>query len=494
MTKKIIIIGGGVAGLSTGIYGQMNGYDTEIIEMNKIPGGQCTAWDRKGYRFDYCLHWLVGTAKGGFHEIWKELDVINNQVKIIDHDVFLKMNDEKGDEFIIYANINRWEKYLLNFAPEDDKSIRKMCNDMRKGASFDFPEATKGIKDLGKRIKFLLSLLPVIPLFIKYGRKDCNNYFKELNFKNSKLAYFLGKMFGGRDFSAIAFIMMLGWFDKKNAGYLIGGSKPLAERMTNRYLSLGGKLSSGKKVSKIIVENNSATGIVLSDSTTCKADYIVSAADGHATIFDMLEGRYISKQINEAYSSWELFSPIVQVSFGINDEIKSEFPSQSFITENKKIGSTELKQGYSIMNYSFDPTMAPKGKNVIVIRFESPWKLWENIKDEDYKAEKEKVKAETTTILESHFPGISDKIEVIDVATPLSDVRYTGVWKASYEGFLPTSKNITKELKNTLPNLENFYMAGQWLTPGGGLPPSALWGKKVIKQICKKEKKSFVIK
>ncbi len=49
----------------------MNGYDTEVIEMHTLPGGQCTAWDRKGYRFDYCLHWLVGTAEGPFNDIWR---------------------------------------------------------------------------------------------------------------------------------------------------------------------------------------------------------------------------------------------------------------------------------------------------------------------------------------------------------------------------------------------------------------------------------------
>ena len=47
--KKIVIIGGGVAGLSAGIYAAMNGFETEIIEMHSVAGGQCTAWNRKKY-------------------------------------------------------------------------------------------------------------------------------------------------------------------------------------------------------------------------------------------------------------------------------------------------------------------------------------------------------------------------------------------------------------------------------------------------------------
>jgi phytoene dehydrogenase-like protein len=493
MSKKIIIIGGGVAGLSSGIYAQMNGYESEIIEMHTVPGGQCTAWVKKGYRFDYCLHWLVGTAKGQLKNIWKETDVINGGVTIIDHDIHTRMSDKDGEDFIIYTDINRWEEYLLKMAPEDSKSIKKMCNDMRKGALYEPADSGGGFRGMIKKSMAMIKMIPLLPLFFKYGKKDCNAYFSDLGFKNRKITYFLNKTYGARNFSAIAFIMMLGWFNQKNAGYLIGGSLPMAQRMAEKYRTLGGKLTLGKRVEKIIVENNIATGVILSDKTMIRGDYVIGAADGHSTIFEMLEGKYISKEIEEAYSSWELFTPIVQVSFGIDAEISSEYPVQSFIDGGKSIGSTELKFGYSLMNYSFDPTMAPRGKTVIVLRYESPWEYWQDMSKDQYKREKERIKSDARAIIESQLPETTGMIEVIDVATPLTDVRYTGVWKGSYEGFSPAPNNITRQLKNTLPELANFYMAGQWLYPGGGLPPSVMSGKSAIKQICKKDRKQFVI-
>ena len=144
------------------------------------------------------------------------------------------------------------------------------------------------------------------------------------------------------------------------------------------------------------------------------------------------------------------------------------------------------------MNYCFDKTMAPEGKNVIVMRFESPWDLWEGISDEEYKAEKVQIEKDARLLLEKHYPGISEYIEVADVATPVTDVRYTGVWKGSYEGFLPSSKNLMDNLNPTLPGLKKFYMAGQWLFPGGGLPPAGQSGKWAIQYICKDEKQKFV--
>lgn len=492
MRKKVLVIGGGVAGLSAGIYSAINGFDTEILEMHSVAGGQCTAWERKKYRFDYCLHWLVGTSKGAFHDIWKETNVLNNETEIIDHEIHSYIIDKDRNKFIIYSNIDCWEKYLIEIAPEDKKAITKMCNDMRKSAlltPFALPPQLRRPLDY---LRILPTMLPVINIIRKFGRLTCKEYFDKLNFKNERIKSALYSLYGERNFSALAFIFMLGWFNQKNAGYIKGGSYPLAQRMVDKFIKHGGKISYKKKVEEIIVENNIAKGVILSDGSKIFTDYVISTADGYTTIYKMLKGKFISKKIDNAYKKWELFTPLVQVSFGINKEIKSESPIIIYISKDIKIGMTKLENGYSIMNYSFDETMAPEGKTTIIMRFESPWKLWENLEKEEYLNEKKQIETDAIICLEKEFPGIKEFIEVIDVATPKTDVRYTGVKDGAYEGFLPTKENMMKSLDMTLPKLKNFYMAGQWLFPGGGLPPSAQTGKWVVQLICKKERKPFI--
>jgi len=223
MTKKVIIIGGGVAGLSAGIYAALNGFNTEILEMHSVAGGQCTAWKRKEYRFDYCLHWLVGTSQGAFNDIWKETNVLNEQTEIIDHEIHSRIFDKDRNEFTIYSNIDKWEQYLINFAPEDVKSIKKMCNAMRKSAllkPFALPPELRSPIDY---IKIIPVMLPIMKLIWKYGRLTCKEYFGKFNFKNEKLKSVFDAMYGDRNFSALAFIFMLAWFNQKNAGYIKGG-------------------------------------------------------------------------------------------------------------------------------------------------------------------------------------------------------------------------------------------------------------------------------
>ena len=492
MSKKVVIIGGGIAGLSAGIYAAMNGFETEIIEMHDVAGGQCTAWDRKGYRFDYCLHWLVGTSKGAFHEIWKETNVINSETEIIDHEIHSRILDEEGNEFIIYSNIDRWEKYLIELAPEDKASIQKMCSDMRKSALLEPFALAPELRSMFDYIRILPKMLPMFNVIRKFGRMTCGEYFEKLNFKNDRIKTIFFAMYGNRDFSALAFIFMLGWYNQKNAGYIKGGSYPLAQRMVEKFRKLGGTITYKKKVEKIIVESNVAKGILLSDGTKIPADYVISAADGYSTIFKLLDTKYMSKEIDFAYKYWELFTPIVQVSFGINKVIPSNSPILINISKEMLIGKTKLENGYSVMNYSFDTTMAPEGKTTIILRFDSPWKLWENMDAKEYKAEKLQIQKDATMYLEKEYPGISEFIEVIDVATPKTDVRYTGVKDGAYEGFMPSKNNMMKSLKMQLPGLQNFYMAGQWLFPGGGLPPSAQTGKWAVQLICKKEKQQFI--
>ncbi len=77
------------------------------------------------------------------------------------------------------------------------------------------------------------------------------------------------------------------------------------------------------------------------------------------------------------------------------------------------------------------------------------------------------------------------------MATPATWHRYTGNWQGSYEGFLPTRKTLMKSLGFTLPGLANFYMHGQWVAMGGGLPPAGFNGRALSRILCKKHGKRF---
>ena len=64
-------------------------------------------------------------------------------------------------------------------------------------------------------------------------------------------------------------------------------------------------------------------------------------------------------------------------------------------------------------------------------------------------------------------------------------MRYTGNWRGSFEGWLPTPEWQMKDVPRTLPGLSGFWMVGQWVAPGGGLPSVPMSARQVQQLICK---------
>ena len=132
--KSIIIIGAGIAGLSAGIYARRNGYDATIYELHYLPGGLCTAWKRRGFTFEGCMHYvgLVGSSpEHAFYRQWKELGVVPN-TKMIHHDVFHTFRDRSGRTLNIYTDVDKLEKELLSLSPSDAQEIKALCTAVRR--------------------------------------------------------------------------------------------------------------------------------------------------------------------------------------------------------------------------------------------------------------------------------------------------------------------------------------------------------------------------
>jgi len=93
---SIVIIGGGIAGLSAGIFAQANGLQATILEKHTLLGGECTGWDRKGYHIDGCIHWLLGTKEGTpMNDLWRSVGALDG-VEIYHPETFLTYEHESG--------------------------------------------------------------------------------------------------------------------------------------------------------------------------------------------------------------------------------------------------------------------------------------------------------------------------------------------------------------------------------------------------------------
>ena len=140
MSHKVVVIGGGVAGLCAANYARRCGYQVDVFEMHTAAGGLATSWHRNGYTFETCLHWLLGSnPESAMYQRWQEVFDIE-KLAFINPQQYGCIEDERGDRLIIYADPDRMEAELLRSAPQDAHEIHRLASAVRRFSRIDIAE------------------------------------------------------------------------------------------------------------------------------------------------------------------------------------------------------------------------------------------------------------------------------------------------------------------------------------------------------------------
>lgn len=497
MEKKIIIIGAGIAGLAAGCYAQMNGYQSTIFELHNLPGGLCTAWERKGYVFDGCLHYLFGSGKDKpFNKMWQELHAVQDR-DFIDHSEMMRITDADGKTLTVYCDPDQLAAHMKDISPEDARLIDDFCSGIKAFEKFDLTALQQKPKDLMTPQDWAQlgsKMTPFILPLAKWGMMSAEDFANK--FKDPFLRRAIPQMFAWTSIPTMVGMSLLAMMNTQNAGFPVGGSLEFARAIEKRYLELGGQIFYNTQVERILVKDHRAVGVRLYSNEEYHADWIVSACDGRSTIFDLLGEQYLNRSIRRLYDGHLPIHSQVQISLGVDQDFSSEPHWVTYLLEKPVVIAGEDRYEFGIKHYCFDPGLAPEGKSSVVIMLPTKYDYWQNIYGRRiYNNEQIQESEFLIDQLEQIYPGTKSRIEITDVATPLSYERYTGNWLGSSCGWLLTKDTMLlmiQGMKKTLPGLENFYMAGQWVEPGGSVPVVAMSGRNAIMQICHKDEKPFV--
>ncbi len=490
--KKVIVIGAGLAGMSVGSYLQMNGFETEIFESHSHCGGLCTSWKRGDYLIDGCIHFMAGTSpEHNFYQFWNDL-IDMSSVDIVYPDTHAVVEDKFQNRFHFYSDINKLEEEMMKTSPEDKKLIIFFIKSLRKFSKMKLPVSkpmeTMTLPDKLKIAYTLTPYLPGIRKFMKITNNEFAAKFKNRTLRNAFETAFEGYM------PLFYTIMPLVWRHQKDTGYPKGGAVYISRLLENKYNSLGGKIHYNSRVKKIITDNNVTKGIVLENNESCYSDIVISASDGRTAIYEMLEGKFKDKNILERYES-DVFQPLdktLYVSIGVNVDFSDQpskmyFPIEQPIKVDAKTTLTELE----ITHYCHDPASAPPGKSLIALMPDArDWEYWLNLRKTDkekYNDEKSRIANAIIDALDKRFGNIKANLEMVDVATPATYIRYTNNWTGGQISWKSTKKTFGKPTTWQIKGLKKFYMTGQWAGTTGGLNNVVMMGSHLAQIICKKE-------
>ncbi|HEX2924918.1 MAG TPA: NAD(P)/FAD-dependent oxidoreductase [Ruminiclostridium sp.] len=481
MSKKVLIIGAGLAGLSTGIYLQKQGIPTEIFEISGQAGGMCIAWERQGYRFDGCIHWMVGTKPNTpFNDLYREVHALEEETVI--HNAESIKTQINGKIYEIPMSLELFKNFLLTVSPEDSAKIEAFCREIGIMITTRMPAGAP---------TSLIELLDVIKNsrgFLKLVRKYAGITVGEYTeaYQNPVLKALLYNLMPPQ-YSFFGLIMMLGTRMSGNAGYPMGGAYEVINRMEKHYRELGGTLHFSSKVDKIIVEGGKATALE-SRRQLYKADAIVAACDMYDVLNNMLCSKYAHKQLDPLLESAELFSPILIVSFGLNRKLHIPFSQIFECPEGIKTDSEKVCRYLSIRSFEFDPSSAPENCSSVMVILDSTLEYWKDLRNNDpegYRRRKEELSLEVISALDRRIPGFKAAVAVTDVATPATYIRYANLYKGSWEGFAPTPSAFKYNIRKKIDGVQGLYLCGQWTTVGGGICSAVQSGKEAAKAITK---------
>ncbi len=483
---KILIIGAGVAGLSAGIYAQLNGHQAIVCEKHFIAGGNLTAWNRSGFHIDNCIHWLTGTnPASSTYGMWETLGALGT-IEIYQGETLFTCEHD-GKRIALYRDLYRMKNEMLALSPEDEKEILAFIR------AIEYFQGFCGIagKNHNEKIAFL-DAVAAVPALSKYYNLTTGQLAKK--FKHPLLALFF-KGFFGYEFSSLALVMVCAHFCADNGGIPVGSSSAMADRLTERFQSLGGELLLKKEAVQIHTENGRAHAVSFADGSKLEADYIVLATDPASTfgkLIDLPMPKALQKNYKNSrflrFSAYHCAYACSLSELPFEGDLIFEIPEE--------YRETLLTDRLIVREFSHEKNFAPEGENLLqtmVFTFEERAKDFITLRKNDraaYNKKKQALASVTQKLIEERFPVLSGKLKCIDVWTPATYHRFINSEIGSFMSFVLPARALPLCAANRVKGLSNVILATQWQQSPGGLPIAADVGKKAIQAIMTQERKT----
>lgn len=482
---RLVIVGGGLAGLAAGCYGRVNGWRTTVVEHNLALGGVCTAWQRGPYTIDGCLQWLTG---GPFMKVYRELEIIPPvAIRPLKH--FATYRDARdGLQIDVTSDLSALGRDLRVLAPEDGREIDRLIAACRLIPTIEPPfETPRELTGLLHALRTAWEMRHVVGDLVHF--RSSAGEWARARVTNPRLRRVLSRLVPD-EAPAFFLAFMLGYLERGWLSRPVGGTAAFRDALVVRYQALGGEARVHSTVEEVLVERDRAVGVRLTDGTMVPADVVVSTASAPETVLRLLAGRYGAEPTRRRLERWRLIQPIVLASFGVALPL-SDQPGTLLLDglESLRVGGSD-DACITVRIFNDEPAVAPPGHTVVQVIAETSYDFWAT-RGTGYGAEKDAVADALVGALERHLPGLRAAVRMTDVATPLTFWRNARSWRGAFEGWIPRGESSMVHVDKTLPGLDGFYMAGQWVEPGGGVPTALSSGRQVIQILCDRAGRRF---
>ena len=495
-----IVIGAGLGGLSAATMLARNGLSILLLEQHNVPGGYATSFVRGRYEFEVALHELSGIgAPERRGSLYCYLDYLGVASKV----EFLSLPNLYRAVFpnldvTLPAGLEAFEAKLCETFPHEAKGIRRFLKrvfDLRS----DF------IKIAKQRGAGHPATMPFrLPHFFRYLPTTWGHVLNR-DVKDPRARAVLSQYWGyvGMPPSKISFLYFattLAAYVKRGPAFPKGRSQALSNGLLTTFEKLGGEARMNCGVRRITTADGRVTGVATDEGEEIAADWIASNADPITTCRDLIGRDKVPSGFFTELQSSEVAASTVNVYLGVarpHEElglteheifINADFDFDRHYEMMYTIGPPPAI-AVTCYNVVY-PDISPPGTSIVVLTALMYGEPWYEVPPAEYVETKNYIGDHLIRMAGKIAPGLREHAEVVEISTPLTNMRYAGTMGGSIYGFnQPPRDNMVWRMRHRGP-LEGLYFVGAWTQPGGGFEPAIMSGQMAGSAILSKLKKT----
>jgi len=481
-----IVIGSGLGGLSCAAGFARQGFKALVLEQHNKPGGYATTFERPGgFVFDVSLHSTTVGERNGVRNLITGFPEID-EVEFVPHPSLYRAIFPQHEIRAPQRDLAGYIRTLSDSFPAERQGIQALFDDMvALDQEVNRLAAAGGKVDMGRMAADYPHVMAC------YGRTWGAMMDKHLQDQKLKaIVSCLWGYFGLPPSKLSSFYYALPTIQYLTTGgyYARGRSQSISNAFVKFIERHGGKVLLNTRVEKVLIKDGAAYGVQTADGQQYRARAVVSNANAYDTFHKMLEpgdqlAPYLARMdhFSASLSTFIVFLGLKQDLVGKLGLPDAEFfhPGGYDPEGDYQAALTADMNGanFGVMLYdNLFHGYSPAGKNTLTLlklQGYEHWKPYEAAYRKGDKAAYRKEKERMAEILirqaeQALLPGLSQAIEVKEIATPLTNVRYTGNYRGAINGWDQTVDNSNPRRLPHVTPVRNLYLSGAWTAPGGG--------------------------
>ncbi|MEM7263961.1 MAG: NAD(P)/FAD-dependent oxidoreductase [Planctomycetota bacterium] len=480
----VVVIGGGMGGLTAAALLAQRGQRVCLVEREVRVGGYLAGFRRRPYTFDSAIHWLNQCGPTGL--VRRIFDSIGDDAPSTPQLRRIRRYKSAEFDYLLTDNPDELKARFLTDFPADRKGIERFFRDAKVigermltlGTRMRAPET----RPPWSRMKFGLGMAlwsrPLWGILGKSAESGLQEYFP-----NSPK---LRAVFPSEE-KLLSVMVPVGW--AYHGDYQVppvGGSQSFASFLAGKIGEFGSSVVTRVGVEQILLEDGRACGVELASGHRIRCRHVIAAMDALTLYRRMLPPGTISEALLDPLEEAELYPSSVTLSIGLDVDPREIgfgeemiFLSEPGLEREEHNHSDPRRAGLSILAPSVrDPSLAPEGKGTLTIyaaadiEYGDRWKTGPgDERGEAYRAFKEEyARIVIDRVARALSPSLPEHIAVLDVATPITHLRYTGNHNGSIMGQTATRASVRNRVARYRTPVPGLYLGGHWAELGGGVP------------------------